>query len=156
MGNFLKIEAKIDFLYGAIFGSIPLLFGAGWFGLITVPACALLYAMGGDNDWRSVWRDVGCSAVNAIGLILATGNLLFLGAGVATYGLLTVGLGLPSIQPPDTGSPVGRLAWKLAQRVAHTVEDVELVANFYTHLFLYVTTWLVYMAASVLRGVLWP
>lgn len=144
-----KIEAHIDFFYGALFGAIPFLFGAGWFTLSAIPVCAVLYAMGGDNDFRSAWRDVGCSLTNAVALILGTGNLLFLGAGLATFGLLTVGLGLPSTQPPDAGSPVGRLAWKLAK-------GKEWLANVYTHAFLYGTTWGVYFAASVLRGILWP
>ena len=149
MGINLKIDATVDFLYGAILGAIALLFGAGWFGLVTIPACAILYAMGGDNDWKSVWRDFGCAAVNSICLILATGNLLFLGAGIAVYGLLTVGLGLPSTQPADPGSPVGQIAWRLAK-------GKQWLANLYTHLFFYASTWAVYFAMSVSRGILWP
>lgn len=144
-----KIEARIDFFYGGLFGLIPLLFGAGWFALITVPACAILYAMGGDDNFRSAWRDVGCSAVNSLCLILSTGNLLFLGAGLAVFGLLTVGLGLPDPKPEgDKGSPVGRIAWALAGRR-------EWLANIYTHGFMYGSAWAIYFAASILRGILW-
>lgn len=143
-----QIDAKIDYFYGAMFGVIPLLFGAGWWALLTVPACAVLYAMGGDDDFQSGYRDVGCAAVNSIALIMATGNLLFLGAGVAIFGLLTVGLGLPSTQPPDAGSPVGQIAWSLAR-------GVEWLANFYTHAFMYATAWAVYFVTSILRGVIW-
>jgi hypothetical protein len=149
MGNFLKIDAKIDFFYGAIFGAIPLLLGAGWFSLITIPACSILYAMGGDDDWRSAWRDVGVAAVNSVCLILATGNLLFLGAGLAVYGLLTVGLGLPDHPErpnADPGSLVGRFFWKLAK-------GKEWVANIYTHAAQYAAVWAVYFTASILRGV---
>lgn len=142
------IDANIDFFYGALFGALALLFGGGWFSLITVPACSVLYAMGGDDDWQSAWRDVGCSAVMSLCLVLATGNLLFLGAGVATFGLFTVGLGLPSTQPPDAGSPVGRIAWKLAK-------GQEWLANIYAHAFLYASGWAVYFTASVLRGLIW-
>jgi hypothetical protein len=148
MEPFDKIDAKIDFFYGAVIGSIPFLFGVGWFFIITVPACAVLFAMGGDDDYRSVWRDVGCAVVNSVCLILATGNLLFLGAAVAVYGLLTVGLGLPSTQPPDAGSPVGRIAWKLAN-------GVEWLANVYTHAFLFGSIWAVYFVTSLLRGIIW-
>ena len=145
---FKKIDAKIDFFYGAIFGLIPLLFGAGWFCVLTVPVCGVLFAMGGDNDYQSGYRDIGCSVANALLLILATGNLLFLGAGLATFGLLTVGLGLPSTQPVDDGSPVGQIAMRLAR-------GKEWLANIYTHAFLYVSTWAVYFIVSILRGILW-
>lgn len=147
--NFLGgIESKIDFFYGSLFALIGLLFGAGWFTVLTVPACAVLYAMGGDRKYASVWRDLGCSAVMSIALILATGNLLFLGAGLATFGLFTVGLGLPSTQPYDEGSPVGRIAWALSNKT-------EWLANIYTHAFLYASAWGVYFAASILRGIIW-
>ena len=145
---FKKIEARIDFFYGALFGAIGLFFGLGWFSLAAIPACALLYAMGGDDDFASGWRDVGCSAVMSLCLILATGNLLFLGAGLATFGLFTVGLGLPSTQPPDAGSPVGRIAWRLAK-------GDEGLANTYTHLFLYASAWAVYFVTSIARGIIW-
>ena len=146
--TFKRIEARVDFFYGALFGAVPFCFGAGWWVLITVPICAFLYAIGGDDDYRSAWRDVGCSAVNSTCLILATGNLLFVGAGLATFGLLTVGLGLPSTNPPDAGSPVGRVAWKLAKQK-------EWLANIYTRVFLYSALWLIYFVCSIARGILW-
>lgn len=142
-----SIDSKIDFLYGALFAALGLLFGLGTFALLAIPACAVLFAMGGDNNWRSGWRDIGCAAVMALLMILATGNLLFLGAGVAVFGLLTVGLGLPSTQPKDPGSVIGRIAWRLAKKR-------EWLANLYTHAFLYAATWGVYLAVSILRGVL--
>lgn len=145
---FKNIEAKIDYFYGGLFGAVPLLFGAGWFCTFTIPVCAILFAMGGDDNYESGWRDIGCSAVNSFVLILATGNLLFLGAGLCTFGLLTVGLGLPSRQPYDPGSTLGRIAWKLAKMN-------DWLANIYTHTFLYGATWGVYFLASILRGILW-
>jgi hypothetical protein len=145
---FKGIDSPIDFFYGSILGAIGLLFGLSWFFVLTVPACAILYAVGGDEKYQSGYRDVGCAAVNSIALILATGNLLFLGAGLAVFGVLTIGLGLPSTQPPDPGSPVGRLAWKLAN-------GKERLANIYTHTFLYVSVWGIYFATSLLRGIIW-
>ena len=145
---FNKIDARIDFFYGALYGGIGLFFGLGWFSLITIPLCALLYAMGGDDDFQSAWRDVGCSAVASICLVLATGNLLFIGAGIATFGLLTVGLGLPSTQPADDGSILGRFFWAVSGAK-------EWLANIYTHAFLYTATWLIYFVVSIARGILW-
>ena len=36
---FKKIEARIDFFYGALFGAVGLFFGLGWFSLAAIPAC---------------------------------------------------------------------------------------------------------------------
>jgi hypothetical protein len=164
MVRILKIDARIDFFYGALVGAVPLCFGAGWFALITIPLCSIFYAMGGDDDWSSAWRDVGCAAVNSIGLILATGNLLFFGAALAVYGLLTVGLGLPSINPPDAGSIVGRFFWRLAEKhIKPNFSDeaevtrfrIEERANIYTHIFQFGSIWLIYFVVSILRGLIW-
>ena len=142
------IQSPIDFFYGSLVGAVGLLFGLGWFSVITIPACAILYAMGGDEKYQSGWRDVGCAAVNSVFLILATGNLLFLGAGLGVFGILTIGPGLPSTQPPDAGSPLGRICWALAK-------GKEWLANIYTHAFIYLAIWFTYFLVSVLRGWIW-
>lgn len=145
-----KIDAKIDFFYGALFGAIALFFAPWLWAVLTIPACSVLYALGGDDNYASVWRDLGCALVMSVVLILATGNLLFLGAGVAIFGLLTIGLGLPDPPDrpdPDEGSLIGRIAWALAGRT-------EWIANIYTHAFLYASAWAIYFTASILRGVL--
>lgn len=79
--------------------------------MLAVPLCAFLWALtGSESKWNyKLWRRLGVPLVWA--LCLWKREAFFV-VPVA-YGLLSLGYGIPSTQPFDEGSWLGRLALKL-------------------------------------------
>jgi hypothetical protein len=110
MGQFIKDnweEWFIGFILGL--GFFPVL-GIG--AIVLGVGTGILYRMGGAGIWKTKgWRRVGIPV-----LLVAVNHLPLLysvGAGLATFGLLTVGYG--HIDRNDSeGSPFGNWCWKVS------------------------------------------
>lgn len=94
---------------GAVFGAVPAIW-IHWWALATVPACAFLWAWTGAGH-GAVWRKVLMPTL-VCGAIFAVRNhwQVFIGLPFMV-GALSLGYGIPSTQPPDAGSPLGRFWW---------------------------------------------
>ena len=79
--------------------------------LLAIPACAFLWALSGSESKYNykLWRRLGVPLVWVIGIF----NYYALAAVPIAFGFLSMGYGLPSTQPPDEGSGLGRFFWNL-------------------------------------------
>lgn len=79
--------------------------------IAAVPICAFLWALTGSEskyNWK-LWRRLGVPLIWAI----CIWKWQALVAVPAAFGFMSLGYGLPSTQPPDEGSALGRFFWKL-------------------------------------------
>lgn len=102
----------------AIVGAIFAISFSGWLGpwvLAAAPLCAWLWALGGATA-KGI-RRIGCPMVVGAALWHTTGNwvasLIWVPVAWVT---LSVGYGLPSTQPPDAGSVLGRWAYAVCRK----------------------------------------
>lgn len=113
----LNVEAKVDYAYGAVFGALMVLVGAGWHTLPLILICSVLWAVGGDKKYKKLWRRAGCALATAGVLAVVHQDVSFMFAGLAVFGILSLGYGLPDPPDrvaPDPGSAVGFVALELA------------------------------------------
>ena len=123
----IKEAPKEDFILGALFGILTTIH-EGPLGSVTIcSASAVLWALGGAKGMNKAYRRVGCPTVAAASIALTfwPGALA---AGLASFGALTLGYGIPTIAPGrpdnDPGSALGRLALKIAkgnEKKAHLI-----------------------------------
>lgn len=107
----LNIE---ELIIGAIFGgvSFPII---KWWALLTVPLCSFLWAWTGAGH-GAIWRKGGCPIV-AIGSVYIVRHHWSAWIGlIPMIIVMAQGYGIPTTQPPDPGSALGRWAFKLARR----------------------------------------
>ena len=76
--------------------------------LVAIPVCALLWALSGDGKSK-LFRRLGVPLVWAFSLHTGFAFVCVLTGFLS----LCIGYGLPSTQPPDEGSALGRFFWKL-------------------------------------------
>lgn len=100
-----------ELIRGAILGML-LTPATKWAALIVIPAASYLYALSGckgrDKIWRRIWMPGICGLACAINLAHWPAIL----GAIPGYGLMTLGYGLPSTQPPDEGSWIGQKIYK--------------------------------------------
>jgi len=96
--------------------------------LWAVPVCAFLWALTGSESKYNykLWRRLGVPLIWASTLWTWQA---FLCVPIA-FAFLSLGYGLPSTQPPDEGSSLGKVMWKLSG-------ENELLANLLTRGFIY-------------------
>lgn len=105
---------KEEIVRGCAITIFPCLFLLGW--VISWPisiACGFLYAMGGaENSWKGYRRiiiplliGIGCYWLTHVKLVALSSLLMF--------GTLSIGYGIPSTQPYDEGSWLGKIFYKL-------------------------------------------
>jgi len=105
-----KLNAE-EILYGAAFGGSMVYWTLG-LAFLTMPICGVLWALSGMDESTKLWRRLGCPAVQAFALYLVTKSIWVIGAIPIGYGILSIGYGVPSTQPPDAGSALGRFFYE--------------------------------------------
>lgn len=112
---------KEELIIGAVFG-LTFVFNLGWLVLPVLAATSFLWALGGQygggiRRW-GVPGVVVCAA-----FILSRHGSVFLAypLGVA---VLSIGYGIPSTQPPDSGSALGRFWYKINPSLANVLTRV--------------------------------
>lgn len=94
-----------EVLTGLIFG-LAWVGYVGWHVLWLAPLCSLLWALGGSVN--KIWRRVGATSAVVIFLTVTTTKLWVLCFAFGLFAVLSIGYGIPSTQPPDKGSWLGR------------------------------------------------
>lgn len=127
---------KEELLTGGIVGLVAgLLIGS--FAYLIIPICAVLWALGGGED--KAWRRIGVPvSIVAMSLFLHE-NLWSILSIPAGFGVLSIGYGIPTSDPLDAGSVLGRFFYKLTPKYA------SLLTRGTLHLLLFVAlipTWL--------------
>lgn len=105
-----KLNAE-EILYGAVFGGSMVYWTLGY-AFLVAPVCGVLWALSGRDESTKLWRRLGCPAVQAAALYLVTKSIWVIGAIPIGYGILSLGYGVPSTQPPDSGSALGRFFYE--------------------------------------------
>lgn len=105
---------KEELLIGAIVGLcfIPII------GLVALPmalATAILWNLGGADGFSKAYRRMGVPLVTCITVAVVKQSLTPLISLLPVWGVLSIGYGIPSTQPPDAGSWLGREALMLAK-----------------------------------------
>jgi hypothetical protein len=109
---------KEELTIGAVFG-LTFVFNFGWLVIPVLVATSLLWALGG--RYGGSIRRYGCSGVVvAVAFLLSHSWWVFLSLplGVA---VLSIGYGIPSTQPPDEGSALGKFWFKINPEVANVM-----------------------------------
>lgn len=105
-----------EVLVGAVFGWAMIFFIGFWalpLGLVT----GLLWAIGGAGYGKG-WRRFGVPAVAALFWMLSGLPILHSAATIpGAIAILSIGYGIPSTQPPDEGSALGRFWYRIAQKL---------------------------------------
>lgn len=117
-----KTEVLVGFAHGAWAMALIGL----WWGLALGAGTAALFALGGAG--QKLYRRIGVPAAVAALLVFGTGKWLMIVAGLSGFAVLSIGYGLPSTQPPDAGSWLGRYVFAKLNLTPHNAKD-ELLAN---------------------------
>lgn len=108
---------KEELLIGLI---LPTIF-VYWMGFWVVPVALVssyFWALSGAPGQEKLWRRLGVPVLVALGIYLHTHtNIIFFGI-LPAFGALSIGYGIPSTQPPDAGSALGRFWFKISQKYA--------------------------------------
>lgn len=105
---------KNELIVGGAFGLAHILF-IGFWAIALAPVTALLWALGGaGHKWA---RRFAMPAIVAVAWLIVRFNVLeAIAGGSAAVGLLSIGYGIPSFQPLDAGSGLGRFWYAVAQK----------------------------------------
>lgn len=97
-----------EIVIASILTALVVPFSYAW---LAIPICAFLWALtGSESKWNSkLWRRLVVPMIWAACLIDWKAFLLV----PVSYGFLTLGYGLPSHNPPDEGSTIGKFFWRL-------------------------------------------
>lgn len=122
----MKQLNKEELAYGFVFGASM----AYWTHLWAIPTaviCAYLWARSGMEGEAKFWRRVLCPVIQNAALTISIQYspefiIASMAAGACATMMLSVGYGIPSTQPPDPGSVLGRYFFRLAK-------GNELIAN---------------------------
>jgi hypothetical protein len=106
---------KEELLIGAI---IPWMFiyWYGWWAILISPICSILWSLSGATRFDKFWRRIGVPTVICLSLAIKTGIWFSLVGILPAWGSLSIGYGLPSTQPPDEGSALGRFWWRVCRK----------------------------------------
>lgn len=107
---------KEELAIGGIFGGAWAYFTGAWTFLL-IPACAVLWALGGSEN--KLYRRIGVAGVS-YALVTAVTHQPWAGlaSGLAVFGVLSLGYGIPTAQPKDEGSVLGRFWHRLLRNEA--------------------------------------
>ncbi len=103
-------ELLIGFIVGICF--MPII------GLVAMPmalATAVLWNLGGADGFSKAYRRIGVPVVCCVVVAIVKQSYIPLLSIVPAWGVLSIGYGIPSTQPKDEGSWLGRLAYKLSE-----------------------------------------
>ena len=104
---------KEELLIGAIVGGLSAL-KVGWIALAIAPVTSFFWAYTGAGASK-LYRRLGVPLVIASACAVVTHSWVpFISVPLA-FAVLSIGYGIPSTQPPDAGSWLGRIAFKLAK-----------------------------------------
>ena len=108
-----KFEALIGLVFGLVFAV-----KIGWWALVLAPFTAYFWASGGakkEDGGNKLYRRLGCALFPALAVFAVHfPHWWCLLAVPLAFGVLSVGYGIPSTQPPDAGSVLGRWAYAIA------------------------------------------
>jgi hypothetical protein len=129
-----------DILLGCILGALtfPII---GLWSLVSVVACAYFWWKGGRKG--NSWQVYGCTVSCYLPMFLVSQNWMVLIPAIPTGVLLSMGYGIPSTQPPDKGSTLGRFFYKY-------FDEDEKKANFFTRGTIYAGLVICFIVAYVL------
>lgn len=99
-----------ELIVGGVFGAFLWVFIGAW-AILTVPLCAFLWAWTGAGN-GAIWRKLGCPLVACIAIWMVDKNWSVWIGFLPMCLVLSMGYGIPSMQPPDEGSPLGRFWFK--------------------------------------------
>lgn len=109
---------KSELAWGAAFGAV-FVFKIGFLALLIAPFTAVLWALGGlsaTQGGNKLFRRLACPGIPALAVYLTHGmqfDVLF--SWSFAFFPLCLGYGLPSTQPPDAGSWLGQVAFKITK-----------------------------------------
>ncbi len=131
MKFFGTVLNRQELVVGSVFGVAWCMF-IGWWLLLTVPVCALLWALGGATGWSASIRRLGCPLA-VTGALFANGVLPWWQSGltiILCWAALSVGYGIPSSQPPDPGSRLGKFFWLIFMHSKFSMRQSAILTNY--------------------------
>lgn len=99
-------------MIGAIVGGLSAI-KVGWLALAIAPITSFLWAYTGAGASK-LYRRLGVPVLISVACTISVHNLVPLLSIPLAFGVLSIGYGIPSTQPPDEGSWLGRIAFKIA------------------------------------------
>lgn len=105
MGMMNKSELLTGFIFGICF--MPVI---GLWAVLLACCTSILWALGGMKE--KSWRRWGVPLVTASFISLLNSTLVIWASVPVVWGILSIGYGIPSDNPPDEGSALGRF-WYL-------------------------------------------
>lgn len=124
----------LELLIGAIFGAVPAIW-IHWWALVTIPACSFLWAWTGAGH-GAIWRKVLAPSIACLAIFAVRHHWqVFIGLPFMML-VLSLGYGIPSTQPLDAGSPLGRFWW--GRTSGSTEKEHQNKAELFTRLTIYV------------------
>lgn len=91
----------------------------GWWAIPVALSSAYLWAAGGakgDDGGKKAYRRIGVPAVWVVVVAAITHDQWILTAWLPAHGVCRIGYGIPTTQPPDPGSFLGRVFYGLVKR----------------------------------------
>lgn len=92
-----------------------------WTVLACIPITSFFWALSGSEGQLKLWRRLGCPLVVGTGLFLMNHNIYMIFGVVLSFLVLSIGYGIPSTQPPDAGSILGRFWFKISEKYANVL-----------------------------------
>lgn len=99
----------LELVIGAVFGFVPIIW-IRWGVILTVPACAFLWAWSGAGH-GNFWRRMVMPGIVVASIFMARQHWQVLISWPIMWGVLSIGYGIPSTMPQDPGSWLGRFWW---------------------------------------------
>ena len=103
---------KEEFWLGVAFSAAFFWFQGPWFLLAAVCA-GYCWARGGAKDQRKAWRRLGAPFFACLGIFMQSGGWITFIPVIPAFIVLSMGYGIPSTQPEDDGSWLGRFWYKI-------------------------------------------
>jgi hypothetical protein len=133
-------ELNLEEMFIGAFIQAPFYFIIGWWVLLLMAISAILWALGGAANSNKLFRRLGVPVATSVAVALTTGNWLALAFIPLGWGALSIGYGIPSTQPPDAGSFLGRFFLKILK--------TEKLANLATRLTIYSLYWISFIVIA--------
>lgn len=97
-----KEEIVLGFIYAGVWSAF-----IGWWTLVLAPASAFLWALGGSVN--KLYRRVGCAIITGV-IVGHSYSSYWIGllSLSLSFEVLSIGYGIPTTQPEDEGSMLGR------------------------------------------------
>jgi hypothetical protein len=86
----------------------------GWWAIVSALASSFFWWKGGRSG--NSWQVYGCSVSTFLPITLLTQQAVVIIPCVISGLLMSVGYGIPSTQPHDEGSTLGRFWWKITNQ----------------------------------------